>query len=240
MKVFAIIVAGGKGKRFQKKEGKQFFEIEGKPVLFYTISKFLKAPSIDHVLPVINEYEMEKYQQTISLLEDSGKKLLQPAFAGKERFFSVLNGLNQIKKFFPEDFESSVVLIHDGARPLVSVELIEKVVNKTKEKGACVPVLSLADTVKEVNNEGKVLKTLNRDALRAVQTPQGFHCKLIYECYLKALEENCISFTDDAGVVENFGKEVWTVEGERTNIKLTYPEDELFAILFLKKMGDKF
>lgn len=233
--ILALIAAGGKGERFSKEGGKQFFKVEGKYVVVHTIERFLRCKDVDFVLPVINKEEREKLASAMKSMDAPKEKLLEPAFSGSERFYSVLNGLEKLKMLFGEEFENSIVLIHDGARPLVSESLIKRAIQCAAEKGAGVPVVRIPDTVKEVDDAGRVKATLNRDRLRLVQTPQAFRAGIVYESYRRAVEScSVLSFTDDAAVVEATGYEVYTFEGERTNIKITYPEDEHFVIFYLK------
>lgn len=241
MKVATIIAAGGKGRRFQKPGGKQYFLLSGKPVLYYTIKAFANCKDVDFILPVVNRDEADRFLEVVQMLESGRDKLLKPAYAGSERFFSVLNGLEALKDELGREFEESIVLVHDGARPFVSENLIVRTILKAKEKGACVPVLPSPDTLKEVDEKGKVLSTLSRERIRLVQTPQAFKGRIIYESYARFKEGPGIKeFTDDSSVVEKAGYTVYSVQGEKANIKITYPEDELFAEFYLKLKEEEF
>lgn len=221
----AIIAAAGKGVRLEKNIPKAFVEINKKPLLFYSIEKFKNF----HLIVVLPEEFTEKWKRELKLYFSDLQIEVVPG--GKERQDSVLNALEII-----ED-ENEIVLIHDVARPLVSEKLIKKIVENTVKYGACIPVIQTVDTLKEVEN-WRVIKTVNRNKIFAVQTPQGFKAGIIKKAYVKAKEEN-FSGTDDAMLVERTGKQVYCIEGERKNFKITYPEDLLVAEILLKYKGGK-
>ncbi|MCX7831934.1 MAG: 2-C-methyl-D-erythritol 4-phosphate cytidylyltransferase [Actinobacteria bacterium] len=235
--VIALIAAGGKGKRFGREGGKQYFLINGKPVLYFTLKSFIESEEVDYVLPVINEEDTLRFREVIKSLQKGTEKVLGPVYAGMERVNTVHNGLKHLKNTFGNSFYDSIILIHDGARPFISKNLINRVVFATREFGACVPVVPIPDTLKEISG-GKVVKTLDREKIRAVQTPQGFLGKMILSCYDSIDDKNEYFFTDDASLVEHFGYEVFVVDGEKTNIKITYPEDEIFANFYVKKLEE--
>lgn len=232
--VAVIIAAGGRGKRFGRPGGKQYYEIDGNPVLFYTLNAFLSHPEVSVVLPVVNEDELTEFKETVRKVKFADK-LLQPAIAGKERYETVFNGLESLKNHYGEIPEEMIVLIHDGARPCVSKDLISRVIEGTRKYGACIPVIKVADTVKEVDEDERVVKTLDRSFLRLVQTPQGFKGSILYEAYSRLFMHKEIAdrITDDAALVELSGYDVYCVEGDRRNIKLTYPEDIPFVKSFI-------
>jgi len=233
--VFAVIAAGGRGSRFKKPGGKQFFLLKGKPVLVYTLEKFLSCNRVDFVLPVIGQENFSIFNEARKAIDAPLARLLPPVQAGEERFESVLNGLKRLQHDFKNEFEDSIILIHDGARPFVSTNLIERVIDGTKEYGACVPAVKVADTVKRVDSCGKVLETLKRSELVLVQTPQGFLGRIIMKAYEEIAKPLAKELTDDASFVELTGYEVRVIDGERLNIKITYPEDEFIATALLKR-----
>lgn len=237
--VFAVIAAGGRGSRFKKPGGKQFFLLNDKPVLAYTMEKFLRCSGIDFVLPVIGRENFSLFDEVKKTLDAPLSGLLPPVSAGKERFESVLNGLKKLQQEFKEDFNDSVVLIHDGARPFVSIDLIERVIEGAKKHGACVPAVEVSDTVKRVDPGGKVVETLKRSELVLVQTPQGFLGRIIMKAYEEISKPPAAELTDDASFVELSGHRVYVVRGERLNIKITYPEDELIARALLGKEANQ-
>ena len=211
----AVIVAAGAGKRFGGEVPKQFSVLSGKPIVNYSIETFL--PLVD-------------YMVVVTPAEDSWKQFWQPpagieiVTGGKRRQDSVLNGL-----CFLQDKGVTHVLIHDGARPLVDSQCIQRVKSSVKSKVAAIPVIPVSDTVKEISNQ-TVLKTVNRDTLRLSQTPQGF----FVDTLVKVLEE-AEDITDEASAYEASGLCVVTVEGQKSNIKLTNREDAVVLSALMEK-----
>lgn len=236
--VIALIAAGGKGKRFGKEGGKQYFLINGKPVLYFTLKSFIESEAVDYVLPVINKEDKSRFREVIKRIQNGTKKVLEPVYAGMERINTVHNGLKYLKNTFGNSFDDSIILIHDGARPFVTKNLIDRVVFATRKFGACIPVVPIPDTLKEMEDD-KVVKTLDREKIRAAQTPQGFFGKIILSCYDSIAGKSEYFFTDDSSLVEYFGYEVFAIDGEKTNIKITFPEDEIFANLYLKILEER-
>lgn len=222
--VSVIIVAGGRGKRMNSEVSKQFLTLGDKMVLEHTVEKFLGIDEVDEIILVMREEEHQRPEFAEVLFS----KPLKKAVAGEERYLSVRNGLQRV------DERSEVVLVHDGARPFVRPSDIRAVIEKTKETGACILASKVKDTIKEVKNE-KVSRTLKRELLYCVATPQGFDTKLLKQAYseewLGSLEDIP---TDDAAIVEAMGKEVFIVEGSTDNIKITTPVDLLLGELILK------
>lgn len=221
--VYVVIVAGGSGSRMQSATPKQFLPLAGKPVLWHTVSAFQNALP-DAGLIVV-------------LPEDTDKALFQflkePPFAGavtlvsggSTRFHSVQNGLQPV----PSD---AIVLVHDGVRPLVSRELIERCLSFATEQGAAIPALPLTDSLCRVDNGRYTV--VDRSTLFAVQTPQAFKASVL----LPAFEQQYrASFTDEASVVSAMGGTVLLVEGEKRNIKITTPEDLMLANAILQVDG---
>lgn len=238
--VITVIAAGGKGKRTGIKGGKQFYEIKGKPVVVRTIEKFLEVSEVNLILVAVENQNLERFEKEKEKFFSGEKRVIAGDFAGKERFETVFNSLSYLKGNLDEDFSEAVVLVHDGARPFLSPDLIKRVIAGTELYGSCVPVVELADTVKEVE-KNFVIRTLDRRILRAVQTPQGFKGKLIFSAYSKAFKENVdlSKFTDDASIVEWYGGSIYTVPGERFNFKITYPEDLELAEYIVDINGEK-
>jgi 2-C-methyl-D-erythritol 4-phosphate cytidylyltransferase len=209
-KVSAIVVAAGEGKRFGA--AKQFARLKGKTVLDWSLEQFEKHEAVDCVILVLgrdrpgDEY-LAKYRKIAAL-----------ARGGAKRQDSVYSGLICV------DFqETDIILVHDGVRPLVGMDLIGRIVDTTREKGAVVPVLPLEDTVKRVEEE-KVLRTEERGELFRIQTPQGFRASLLREAFSRALADH-FDGTDEAVLVERMGKDVFAVPGDRKNVKITTPID---------------
>jgi 2-C-methyl-D-erythritol 4-phosphate cytidylyltransferase len=218
-KVTAIIVAAGEGKRFGF--SKQFALLGRKSVLDRCLEIFEAHRKVAAIVLVLkdvglkNEY-LKRY-----------RKMVAVAKGGKRRQDSVLSGFRQVD---PEKAE--IVLVHDGVRSLVSDNLIDRVIEATRKAGAAVPAIPLEDTIKLVEG-GEVSRTLDRDQLVRVQTPQGFSYPILKAALDKAKEENFYG-TDEASLAERIGKKVIVVQGDHKNIKITTPEDLKIAEAFLE------
>jgi len=210
----AIVVAAGAGKRFG--EMKQFAYLRGKPVLEWTLEAFQSHGEIDAVVLVLpDEQDMKHYRMRYA-------KIVDIVRGGERRQDSVWQGFRLLDAAAPE-----IVLVHDGARPLVGAGLISRIIAAARTEGAAVPVLPLEDTVKEVR-DGRVVGTVDRTFLVRTQTPQGFR----YAVLKKALEEarrGRFYGTDEAMLAERAGIPVSTVEGDPRNIKITTPVDITIA-----------
>ena len=217
--VSAIILAGGKGKRMNADVSKQFIEINEKPILYYTIKRFLECESVDEIVLVLPEDEIDYCKEEVLYKYDLNVDYI--VVGGKERQDSVYNGLNALKN-------SDIVLIHDGARPFVSNEVIVNGIKYADMYGAAAPGVTPKDTIKIKNEKSFSEETPKRDTLFAVQTPQVFRYDLIKDCHERLKKENKI-VTDDTMVVEIYGNDVYLYEGEYTNIKVTTPEDLVIA-----------
>ena len=223
--VSAIVLAGGKGKRMGSAVSKQFIHINDKPILYYTLKKFLNCNSIDKVVLVLPKDEIEYCIENV--LDKYDLNVDEIVVGGKERQDSVYNGLQECK-------DSEVVLVHDGARPFVSENIILKGIRYAREYGATAPGVMPKDTIKVKNAEGFSIDTPNRADLVAIQTPQSFKYDLIMKCHEKIKRDN-ISVTDDTMVLENYGHKVYIYDGEYTNIKVTTPEDIVIAEYLAKE-----
>jgi len=216
MQTATIVVAAGRGERAGGERPKQYRTLLGEPVLRRTIRAFAQHPAIDAVQAVIDPAEDEAYRNAARHL----RKCLTPAAGGATRQQSVRAGLEALVAQKP-----AIVLIHDAARPLVSSALIDRALAAVRETGAAVPVVTLPDTVKEVDESGLVVSTVDRRPLRAVQTPQVFFFETILAAHRRAAEDGRSDFTDDAAVAEWAGVPVASFPGERTNLKLTTADD---------------
>lgn len=211
MKKFALIVAGGKGARMGAAVPKQFLEIAGKPLLLWTIQRFLEFDSELKIILVLPEDQFEQWSE-ISRDHDFHHPV-ELAKGGSTRFQSVKNGLEKIQ-------ESGIVFIHDGVRPLVSLATLNNCYQTAVEKGNALPVVPVVESIREVEfNESK---HVDRSRFRLVQTPQTFQSEMIKKAYLQP--ENDL-FTDDASVCESAGFKINLVDGNVENIKLTNPID---------------
>lgn len=210
-KSVALIVAAGRGHRFGGEMPKQYTQLDGAPVLRHTVMAFLSQPKIDHVRVVIHPDDMDLYEAATE-----GLGLKTPIFGGEERQDSVRLGLQQIADDAP-DF----VLIHDGARPYISADVISRVLDALGSAAGAIPTLPLTDTIKRVI-DGKIVATEDRFELWRAQTPQGFRYSDILNAHLKLTGQ---SLTDDAAICEAVGLSVVRVDGDDTNVKITTLSD---------------
>ncbi|MGB9004487.1 MAG: 2-C-methyl-D-erythritol 4-phosphate cytidylyltransferase [Candidatus Aminicenantales bacterium] len=209
-KAWAVIVAAGAGRRFGA--AKQFALLKGRPLYEWSVEAFEQHEDVEGIILVLPAEGAGRPQPAL------GGKLRAVVAGGKERQDSVLNGFRRVPAG-----EDRVVLVHDGARPLVSRELISRVIQAAGEKGAAVPGLPIEDTIKEAAGD-EVIRTLQRTALVKVQTPQGF----LYSWLGQALEGAAAGgfyATDEAMLVERTGRRVVLVAGDVRNIKITTPLD---------------
>lgn len=221
----AIIVAAGSGHRFAGSLPKQFVNLLGKPIIFHTLERFEACPVIDEILLVVSEEGKEYFEA--SGLKNEISKLKQVVVGGDTRAASVKKGLDAI-----DASRVDVVAIHDGARPLVSVDEIARTIEKAKEAGAACLVAEVTDTIKEIEAE-HVLSTIDRSRLRRALTPQAFR----YDIIKRAFEgvDLSESVTDECYLVEKLGVDIALVQGSASNIKITRAEDMVLAEAFLKR-----
>ncbi len=224
-KISVIVVCGGSSSRM-KGVDKMFAEISGMPVCVRSVLAFQNFEEIDNIVVVTREENVLKMQQLCEQFKLS--KVTDIVVGGSCRQQSVANGVNSLCA------DTSIVLIHDGARPFVTTECIKRVVEGVKNYSAVTCAVVPKDTVKMVENDGLVVSTPERDGLRAVQTPQGFEFGL-YKNAIDAYKDNLENFTDDCSIVESFGYAVYTVEGDYRNIKITTADDLLIAEIFAKE-----
>lgn len=219
-----IIVAAGSSTRMNG-IAKPFAKIGGIPTIARTLLCFQNSPNISNIILVTKSEYIPMMQEICD--EYAITKLSDLVCGGSCRQESVFNGLKAIKN-------AEKVLIHDGARPFVSKQLIDNICDKLSANDCVICGVKPKDTIKSINDDRLVYKTHNRDNLLCVQTPQGVNLKK----YLNSLKEmDATLFTDDASIMEAAGIPVLAVEGEYTNIKITTPEDLLLAELYLKKLG---
>jgi 2-C-methyl-D-erythritol 4-phosphate cytidylyltransferase len=226
MKADAVIVSAGKGLRFMEGKKKQFHSLGGKPILAHTLDKFETCPLIRSILLVVGQEDMDYCLKEI-IEQYKFQKISQIVPGGKRRQESVKNGIDALPK------DADVVAIHDGVRPFVTKAMIEDTIHSAERVGAVVLAMPVKDTIKVSNPDGTVLKTLDRESLWQIQTPQTFRVSVIKEAYYRAAEDGFVG-TDDASLVERLGVKVHILPGSYTNIKITTPEDLFLANLFLK------
>lgn len=228
-KFTAIVLAGGKGSRMNTNVAKQYLLLAGKPVLYYSLACFQQSDRIEDIILVVGsgqeDYVREQLTEKYHLT-----KVRQIVPGGKERYDSVRNGLKALQEEKEQESENeSYVLIHDGARPFLTQEIIDRVCREVLTEKACAVGMPVKDTIKITNEEGYVTATPDRRRVWQVQTPQAFDLKLICEAYQNwedSDEKDVFCITDDAGMVERFtGQKVKMVEGSYRNIKITTPED---------------
>lgn len=221
MRTLAIILAGGAGKRMGAATNKQFLLIDNKPIIVHTLQIFEECRAIDGIYLVVNQKDLPMIQEEI-LETYHFNKILKLVIGGRLRQDSVRNGLEAIEN--PCD----IVIIHDGARPFVSPSFIDKGIFLMEMFDAVIPALPVKDTIKIVSKEGFVQKTLERDSLWHVQTPQTFKYDLIAKAYREGAAKKLYGY-DDATFLEHMGKKVKVIEGSPYNIKITTPEDLIIA-----------
>ena len=239
MKKYAIIVAGGVGVRMGSALPKQFLSLNERPVLWYTLHTFLSADSDMEIVLVVPEAYLETAGELIKGL--AGVERIRLAIGGDTRFHSVRNGLEKIKEGTGGGLpiggeeggkeEQAVISVHDGVRCLVSKELIQRCYEQAVQLGSAIPVIDCPDSVRLVEDVGS--KPIDRRRLKLVQTPQTFRSDILLPAYMQDHQE---AFTDEATVVEEAGHPVYLIEGERTNIKITTPEDLVMAGYWLKEI----
>lgn len=216
-RVSAIIVAAGEGQRFGSP--KQFAPLGGKLVLEWCLEAFEAHAEVDEVVLVVkDEAKGKEYLQRYG-------KVSAVVRGGEERQDSVLSGFQQL-----DPAQAEIVLVHDGVRPFVSGALISRVIQAARERGAAIPVIRVEDTIKIIEGE-EVKRTLEREKLFRVQTPQGFLYSTLKKALDKASEEGFYG-TDEAALVERTGEGVAVVQGDVRNIKVTTPEDLKMAEVF--------
>ena len=221
MKKYAIIVAGGIGSRMRSDIPKQFMLLNGKPILFYSINTFLNTFSDCKIILVLPEEHIGTGQEIIDAFFDYNK--IQIVTGGRTRFHSVQNGLAHV------DDEDSIIFVHDAVRPLITNELLNKCLDCSVELGTAIPFIHLKDSIRKII--GSDNEAVDRNDFVLIQTPQTFHGKILLPAFKIDYKDK---FTDEASVVEAFGLKVSLVEGDETNIKITKPEDLVFAAAVLK------
>ena len=232
-KTTAIVLAAGQGKRMQSKIQKQYMLLEDKPILYYCLKTFQDS-FINHIVLVVGADEQEYCQKEI--IDKFGfDKVEAVVEGGKERYHSVANGIKAII------WENDMVFIHDGARPFVTEEILQRAYEEVNTSHACVVGMPVKDTVKIADSKRMVVNTPNRADVWQVQTPQVFDMTLIAESYNKLIQQEeellkqNVLITDDAMVVEYFSDvSIKLVEGSYQNIKITTPEDMCIAKAFME------
>ncbi|MFQ5559733.1 MAG: 2-C-methyl-D-erythritol 4-phosphate cytidylyltransferase [Nitrospinota bacterium] len=224
IKTVAIIPAAGIGRRMGGVK-KQFLEIDGTPVITETLTKFELSGNIDTVIPVIRGEDLTHFKTAI-LGANSFSKIHEVVVGGEERQVSVSNALERAGGY-------DIILVHDGVRPFVTVDMINNAVDQAKIHGAVVTAIPLKDTIKEVSCSGQVVKTLDREALFRIQTPQAFKRELLMSAFTEAKKKG-ITGTDESSLLEVLGFPIKVIPGAEFNLKITTQDD----LWFCKQKGE--
>ncbi len=213
--IAAVIVAAGRGVRAGADMPKQFRPIGGAPMIRRSLQMLVEHPEVGAIQPVIHPEDVALFQASAAELD-----VLSPVFGGATRQASVRAGLEALAVRMPD-----IVLIHDAARPFASAGLVSRAILAAEKTGAAIPALPVTDTVKTVDSEGLVGKTIDRNTLRLIQTPQSFAYPALLDAHRRAAAQGREDFTDDAALAEWSGMKVSVFAGEPGNIKITEPED---------------
>jgi 2-C-methyl-D-erythritol 4-phosphate cytidylyltransferase len=237
-KVIAIVPAAGIGKRFGREENKPLYPLIDMPLLIWPLKVFQYVEAISEIILVVKKQDIKTVAQLLDKFAIS--KVCAIVAGGRERQDSVFKGLKSVKK------KTGIILIHDGARPLIQKELIESMINGVEGFDGAIAAIPVKDTIKEMvrplisqdNSDISriVLKTLDRSMLWAVQTPQVFRYDKIMEAHERARRENYYA-TDDAALVERYGGNVRLMLGSCHNIKITTPDDIFIAEALIRSCG---
>lgn len=219
VKKILIIVAAGSGKRMKSEMPKQFHSINGYPILMHTMGIFHRYDTNLRIILVLPEVQIDTWKQLCT--NHHFNLIHEIRTGGPTRFHSVKNNLFNIP-------DNSIVAVHDGVRPLVSRETIDRCFKMALKCGNAVPCVEIPETMRKIENNQS--RQVDRNCYRLIQTPQVFTGSTIKKAYLQEYDEK---FTDDAGVVEHSGCFIHLVEGNPENIKITYPKDLLIASILL-------
>jgi len=221
MKKYAVIVAGGSGKRMGNITPKQFLLLKGKAVLWYTLDTFMRAYNDMHVILVLPDQHIQKGKAIAASFAEHDR--IEIVNGGDTRFHSVQCGLKKVQ-------QDSVVFVHDAVRCLVSVPLVQRCYKQALEKGSAIPAVAATDSIRMLNDTHHYVA--DRKQVRIVQTPQTFLSSIILPAFRQDYSDD---FTDEATVVEASGVPVFLTEGEFDNIKITRPVDMMIAERILEE-----
>jgi len=224
MKTVAVIPAAGKGIRFKRKISKPLVLLNSYPILIHTLKVLARNKLIDSIVLVVNKNDLGKFKNRVR--QYNLKKVKKIVSGGATRRLSVTNGLKAVDK------DADLIFVHDGVRPFIKPKIISETIKLAKKFGAAVVAVPVKSTIKEVGLKDFLVKrTLNRDLLWEIQTPQVFKKDIILKAYNTSKSTKAF---DDASLVEKMGKDVKIVLGTYENIKITTPEDLLFAKAIIK------
>jgi 2-C-methyl-D-erythritol 4-phosphate cytidylyltransferase len=222
MRVNAVVVAAGNGTRMGGKVRKPFLPLAGSPLILHTLERFAQCRTVCKLIVVVAGEDLPRCREVVRGAPQLRALECEFQAGGQRRQDSVREGLSRL------DVDCEVVVIHDGARPLVSPALIDRCVEAAMAEGAVVVGVPARNTIKFVTTDRLVSKTPTREMLWEIQTPQAFRVEIAREAHRRAVADRAEG-TDDAALVERLGKPVAVLDGERTNIKITFPEDLIVA-----------
>lgn len=228
--ISVIIPAAGQGKRFGAGKNKAFVLLAGKTILERTVTAFSALPEIGEIIIVVAPDEVDDIKNQVKLYPNP--ETVKVVAGGSERQYSIENALVAVSD------KAEIILVHDGARPLISQPVIQQVIKSVRKNSAAIVAVPVKDTIKVADPGGFVASTPKRSELWAVQTPQGFKRELLMKAYRKAREEKFLG-TDDSSLVERLGIPVKIVPGEYENLKITTPEDLPIANLILTENRER-
>lgn len=214
--ISVIFPAAGAGRRMKADRNKVLLELSGVPILLRTLRRFSAVPAVAELIVVVAKDEIAFVEGMLEKAQ--GLKPWCVVQGGAERQYSIANGMAHLAA------DADIVLVHDAARPLVSLAAIEAVIFAAREKGAAIAAVRAKNTIKVVGEDGRVEATPARASLWEVQTPQGFRREILQRAYEKAAQDGFLG-TDDASLVERIGEAVFVVESDYGNLKITTPED---------------
>jgi len=224
----AIVLAAGAGRRIGGEVPKAYLAIGGRPLVLRTLDRMFSSQAVENVVLVVAAVELARCETLLRADRALQNRPWLLHVGGATRQQSAKRGLEKVSS------DTDIVIIHDGARPFVSTDLIDRCVEAAAIKGAVVPGLPARDTIKEVSNDRWIQSTPERGKLWEIQTPQVFKCELIVAAHERA-ERDGAEVTDDAMVVERIGKPVFVLDGERMNFKITVPEDVWLAETLIRE-----
>ncbi len=228
MRCTIIIPSAGVGERYGEKIPKQYCELNNIPVLIRTLLTIDMVDEIDNMIIPIDP-EWQSFIDS-KLIKHKIRKQVIFVKGGKHRLDSVYNAL-----LLDEAINSNIIIVHDAVRPAATPELFFRIIEATQEYDAAIPIVKLKDTIKVIDKDGFVNKTLSRDTLRAIQTPQGFKSDILVKAYKNAISNNIFA-NDDAELVEKLGIKVKAIDGEPYNIKLTEPTDKIILEHYFEQL----
>ena len=228
MRKIAIIVAGGTGQRMNSTIAKQFLLLQNKPILFHTLRAFKAADPATELIVVLPSNQIDYWKTLCEKFPEIMKETPhQIIIGGETRFHSSKNGID-----FIESHDPCWVAIHDGVRPLINPQIINKAFQTAMSVGNCVIAVSSKDSIRILDHTDNVFKSVIRDEVKIIQTPQIFELKSLKKAFNQSYST---FFTDDASVIESIGESIHLLDGEYTNLKITTPEDLIVAESILKQ-----